>query len=302
MATAPKSVTIRTYHVGFGDCFLVSFSCGPKTERHILVDFGSTGFPKRVPKSRMMDIAKDIKKRTNGKLHAVVATHRHRDHISGFATAKGKGTGDVIRSLKPALVVQPWTEDPKLSPKATGPAGKEKTKTGRKAKNKGMIEKLGAGAFKQIAALGLMHEVAQQTLAARNLPRDVRREVQFLGESNIQNRSAVDNLATMAKNSYVFCGKKSGLEKVLPGVKVSVLGPPTLKETGTIKKQRSSDPDEFWQFQASVARLAASTDGETPMPFPRHVKSHGPAFPVNARWLVYHARMTRGDAADCALA
>ena len=82
-----------------------------------------------------------------------------------------------------------------------------------------MIEKLGAGAFKQIAALGLMHEVAQQTLAARNLPRDVRREVQFLGESNIQNRSAVDNLATMAKNSYVFCGKKSGLEKVLPGVK-----------------------------------------------------------------------------------
>ena len=295
MATAPKSVTICTYHVGFGDCFLVSFSYGPKTERHILVDFGSTGFPKRVPKSRMMDIAKDIKKRTNGKLHAVVATHRHRDHISGFATAKGKGTGDVIRSLKPALVVQPWTEDPKLSPKATGPAGKEKTKTGRKTKNKGMIEKLGAGTFKQIAALGLMHEVAQQTLAARNLPRDVRREVQFLGESNIQNRSAVDNLATMAKNSYVFCGKKSGLEKVLPGVKVSVLGPPTLKQTGTIKKQRSSDPDEFWQFQASVARLAASADGEIPMLFPRHVKSRGPAFPVNARWLVYHARMTRGE-------
>ena len=44
-----------------------------------------------------------------------------------------------------------------------------------------------------------------------------------------------------------------------------------------------------------MARLAASTDGETPMLFPRHVKSHGPAFPVNARWLVYHARMTRGE-------
>ena len=279
MASAPKSVTIRTYQVGFGDCFLVSFSYGPKSEKHILVDFGSTGFPKRVPKSRMMDIAHDIKERTNGKLHAVVATHRHRDHISGFATAKGKGTGDVIRSLKPALVVQPWTEDPKLGPKATGPAGKDR------------VKKLGAGTLKQIAALGLMHEVAQQTLAARNLPRDV----QFLGESNIQNRSAVDNLATMAKNSYVFCGSKSGLEKALPGVKVSVLGPPTLKQTGTIKKQRSSDPDEFWQFQASVARLAASADGETPMLFPRHVKSRGPAFPVNARWLVYHARMTRGE-------
>ena len=288
-------MTIRTYHVGFGDCFLVSFSYGRKSERHILVDFGSTGFPKRVPKSRMMDIAKDIKKRTNGKLHAVVATHRHRDHISGFATAKGKGTGDVIRSLKPALVVQPWTEDPKLGPKATGPAGKEKTKTGRKTKNKGMIEKLGAGTFKQIAALGLMHEVAQQTLAARNLPRDVRREVQFLGESNIQNRSAVDNLATMAKNSYVFCGRNRASKKFCQESKSVCSDRRPSSKPARSRSSAQAIPDEFWQFQASVARLAASADGETPMLFPRHVKSHGPAFPVNARWLVYHARMTRGE-------
>jgi hypothetical protein len=70
MASAPKSVTIRTCQVGFGDCFLVSFSYGPKSEKHILVDFGSTGFPKRVPKSRMMDIAHDIKERTNGSRYA----------------------------------------------------------------------------------------------------------------------------------------------------------------------------------------------------------------------------------------
>src|SRR6266699_3162843 len=92
MAKEPTSATIRTYHVGFGDCFLISFEYSRKSERHVLVDFGSTGFPKGVPKSRMMDIAKNIKQRTGGKLHAVVATHRHRDHISGFATEKaGKG-------------------------------------------------------------------------------------------------------------------------------------------------------------------------------------------------------------------
>jgi len=68
MATAPTSATIRTYHVGFGDCFLLSFQYGRKSERHVLIDFGSTGFPKGVPKSRMMDIAKDIKARTGGKL------------------------------------------------------------------------------------------------------------------------------------------------------------------------------------------------------------------------------------------
>jgi hypothetical protein len=295
MTTAPKSVTIRAYHVGFGDCFLVSFSYGPNSEKHILIDFGSTGFPKGVPKSRMKDIANDIEKRTNGKLHAVVATHRHRDHISGFATAKGKGTGDVIRSLKPALVVQPWTEDPKLAPDATGPAGKGGTKNGRKNGQKDKTLNLRARTRKQIAALSLMHDVAQEALTARNLTKDARQQIRFLGESNLQNLSAVKNLATMAKNAYVFCGAKSGLEKLLPGVKVNVLGPPTLKQTDTIRKQRARDPEEFWQFQAGVARLAATANGETPRLFPRHVKSRGPGFPVNARWLVYHARMTRGE-------
>ena len=133
MATAPTNATIRTYHVGFGDCFLLSFQYSRKSERHVLIDFGSTGFPKGVPKSRMMDIAKDIKHRTGGKLHAVVATHRHRDHISGFATDKaGQAPGDVIKSLKPDLVVQPWTEDPKLGPDATvvGSCRRRSTKCG----------------------------------------------------------------------------------------------------------------------------------------------------------------------------
>ena len=44
----PTSVTIRSYQVGFGDCFLVSFNYGEdgKAERrHVLIDFGSTGLP-----------------------------------------------------------------------------------------------------------------------------------------------------------------------------------------------------------------------------------------------------------------
>ena len=72
MGKAPTSATIRTYHVGFGDCFLISFGYSRKSEKHVLIDFGSTAFPKGVPKSRMMDIAENIKQRTGGKLHAVV--------------------------------------------------------------------------------------------------------------------------------------------------------------------------------------------------------------------------------------
>ena len=282
MATAPTSATIRTYHVGFGDCFLISFAYSRKSERHVLIDFGSTGFPKGVPKSRMMDIAENIKQRTGGKLHAVVATHRHRDHISGFAT--GKATGDVIKSLKPDLIVQPWTEDPKLGPEATGPGGSN-------ANNK----KFGAGTIKQVAALSLMHEVARQSLAARNLTKDLRPEIGFLGESNIANPSAVKNLMKMAKNSYVYCGRKSGLEKVLPGVKVEVLGPPTLKQTDAIKKKRSRDPDEFWHFQVGATALAARADKEGTTLFPRYIESRGYSHRINARWLVNHARMVRGE-------
>jgi hypothetical protein len=285
MAKTPKRVTIRTYHVGFGDCFLLSFEYSPKAEKHILIDFGSTGFSKDVPKSRMMDIAQDIRERTQGKLHGVVATHRHCDHISGFATQKrGKGTGDVIRSLKPSVVVQPWTEDPKLAPKATGPV-----------ESSAKVKKFGEGTPQRIAALSFMHEVAQLSLETRNMPKELREEVGCLGASNIANPSAVKNLMKMAKNSYVYCGSKSGLEKILPGVKIYVLGPPTVKQTDKIKKQRQRDPDEFWHFQVGAAHLAAAASTAKPTLFPRYVESRGLSQPVSARWLVNHARTMRGE-------
>src|SRR5262245_35804975 len=151
MTITPKKVTIRSYHVGFGDCFLLSFQYADH-ERHVLIDFGSTGVPKDTKLGkRMTDIANDIKLRTKGKLHAVVATHRHKDHISGFETKKGgKGTGDTIRSLKPELVVQPWTENPKLGTDATGP--KDGT--------------LGGGTGMHVAELSAMQTVAAATLLA----------------------------------------------------------------------------------------------------------------------------------------
>ena len=54
-------ITVQMYRVGFGDCFLLSFRY-PRFERHVLVDFGSTGLPKSTgsPKAHMLSIAKDI--------------------------------------------------------------------------------------------------------------------------------------------------------------------------------------------------------------------------------------------------
>src|SRR5580698_2312568 len=115
-AAGPSSATIRMYNVGFGDCFLLTFHFDGQ-DRHMLIDYGSTAAPQRGGSKYMLNIANDIKGVTNGKLDVLVATHRHRDHISGFAT-DGAGTGKIIAQLNPDFVIQPWTEDPATPPEA----------------------------------------------------------------------------------------------------------------------------------------------------------------------------------------
>lgn len=284
MAAAPKSLNIRSYNVGFGDCYLLSFKYA-KDEKHVLIDFGSTRLPAGYGKDHMKVVAEDIRARTGNKLHAVVATHRHKDHISGFDTAAGsKSSGQTIRSLKPKIVVQPWTEDPKLGTKATGPKSKKSV----------------VGARQHVAGLHAMNEFAawvNTTKLPRYFSAPLRRQLSFLGENNIQNKSAVKNLMTMARNKYVYCGSKSGLESILTGVKIDVLGPPTVEQTDSIKKQRSKDPNEFWHIAAKMAHaFELNNDKPAALFAKKHVKNTGSgAFPVDSRWFVYHARNQRTD-------
>ena len=78
-----------------------------------------------------------------------------------------------------------------------------------------------------------------------------RDQMTFLGENNIKNLSAVRNLMEMGsggKARYVNAGMT--LNDLLPGVKITVLGPPTLKQTDSIRTERARDPNEFWQFRS----------------------------------------------------
>jgi len=97
---APSKLTLRSYQVGFGDCYMLSFHYTDK-QRHVLIDFGSTGRPKNADKDLMMNVARQVHAHCKGELDVLVATHRHQDHISGFATSHSAGkqdTGDIIRS------------------------------------------------------------------------------------------------------------------------------------------------------------------------------------------------------------
>jgi len=283
-AKGPSALTIRTYAVGFGDCFLLSFAYA-RAEKHVLIDFGSTAAPKGAPANQLQLVARDIARVTAGKLHAVVATHRHADHISGFATnAKGSGPGDIIRALEPDVVVQPWTEDPKAR---------------QKAKRATRSRQIGAASLRALEALEGMHEVAAAAeIAAKRLGNalspQVAGQLAFIGEDNVKNLSAVANLMTMpgAERHYVNAGSKSGLERVLPGVKIHVLGPPNLEQSSSIRNQVATDQDDFWQFWSRQGLASASALGRGAKLFPREVATETPP---SLRWFRQRLAAVYGD-------
>jgi hypothetical protein len=245
MPKGPTSVEIRTYQVGFGDCFLLSFIYGQKEKRHVLIDFGTTGLPGRraKPSTHMPRIANHIKSVCGADgLTALVATHRHADHINGFGTDGKTGkSGTIIASLQPKLVLQPWTEDPAAAKDA------KKAAAGSPRSRKSFVE--GLAAMNEIA--GMIARIAKNPPPWMSA--SLQKELTFLGMDNIANKSAIENLIGMgrrkgAKAVFAHYGSKSGLESLLPGVKVHVLGPPDLTQTEKIRKMRSRDPDQFWHL------------------------------------------------------
>lgn len=271
----PETLTFRAYQVGFGDCFLLTFhypkrKTKPAFDRHVLIDFGSTAVPENAPKDLLLRVARDIEKECGGKLDAVVATHRHADHVNCFNRKKdGTGTGDIIRKLKPNVVVQPWTEDPDAQTDAL-------TATDKNDPGKAFLRSLSNMNSFSAAVLDESRKL-QGSLGVRRLEK-----LAFLGEENLANADAVDNLMTMGKkNVYVYHGSRSGLEKVLPGVKIHVLGPPTLKQTDGIRKQRARDGDEFWQLQAMAGERHISQSSAL---FPRAAVYE--KIPPFARWFI----------------
>ena len=290
MAKSPKKLNIRTYHVGFGDCFLLSFEYGPNDEKHVLVDFGSTGLPDGTPKTRMMDIAKDIKARTGGKLTAVVATHRHKDHISGFETEGGR-QGHRRRDQGPQAGTGHPALDGGSGPRNEGHRSGGPADGGRHTR---LCRRSQFDAGRRVAGDGTDRTHATFLAGAPAAVLFPRREQ----HQESERRQEPDDDGQEEKLRLLR--QESGPKSLLPGVDVDVLGPPTVKQTDSIKKQRSRDPDEFWHFWRfqAAAMLLAEPEGKGKEPavlFPGHVRSKGPRFPVDVRWLVYHSRKSRGD-------
>lgn len=265
----PKEVVVRMYQVGFGDCFMVSFHYARKLpddrfERHMLVDLGSTHAPKRtrgVPRGPVVERAAElIAEHCRGQLDVVVNTHRHRDHLSGFGDPEAAAA---IAACKPRYVVRPWTDAPGLAPDATAPR-----RTARDPR-RAVAARLAVG--QQLAA-----QVEALTRDAAS--NSTRGNLAELALDQVPNADAVawlDDWSKRTRGGYLRAGEESGIEAHIPGIRVHVLGPPTIDQLPDIVRARSEDPDEFWLAQmAAIDTLtpdqlgsgAAHADGVPPGP------------------------------------
>ena len=268
----PTDVAVRMYRVGFGDCFLLTFSYASalpdgRAERHVLVDFGSShrgshGVP-------LPEVAEHIAAHCGGRLDVVIATHRHKDHLQGFGTI---ASGQAIEALSPGLVMQPWTEHPDLEHDATAPA-------------------VGDRSREFVATIAAGQEFAAAVGEAIGAVRGVRGNVRQLALDQVSNKAAIDRLTTWGQAGeaeYLSFGATSKIEEVVPGLRVRVLGPPTVEEWPAMLGQRSDDP-EYWLSQRRMLVDALGASGlasETVTEAIANVAERGDVDPGPIRWLV----------------
>ena len=239
-AGSGKEVRIRMYNVGFGDAFLVLLPANGK-QRRILFDCGSIEAAKNAPMASIVDrIIADVTDRDGvPRIDVVVATHRHKDHISGFGNAKWN-------TVEVKEVWMPWTEDPSDA-------------EGRKIRD---IQSALALALTMSLAKPAPAGLTPQELDARNRARDV-----------VNNSLSLTNEKEMKTLHSGFLGDPERRflpvkpkadanirllkTDVLPGVKIHVLGPS--RERDVI---RDMDPPKGESF----LRMSASIDTNTTLP------------------------------------
>lgn len=222
-----KSVRVRMYRPGLGDCFLITFQEEDKVAQ-MLVDCG-VFLGTQNGADRIREIAEDVRAQTNGEIDVVVATHEHWDHLAGFIYAQESFEAMNIRQVWLA-----WTEDP------TNPLAQQ-LRNEREAR---------------ISALQLALDNLHEQLG--DYGRGVQEVLDFFGEPfGARGRSTKDALEYISHHKtaqirYCTPGGEPLSIGGLDGVRIYVLGPPQ-EESLLMRSEPSASGDEVYH---EITRLS----------------------------------------------
>ncbi len=225
------AVRVRMFRHGLGDCFLLTFDAGGD-ERHMLIDCGTLG--KKNTTVTVDDIGRHLQETIGeqGRLHVVVGTHEHQDHLSGF-------NNQAIKQLQGRVdhVWLAWTENP------------EDLDAQRLAKHK---QDLGA-ALAAVARAAPLAEVGMQVRDLLGFAGDMTLGAAFA--KTVHEAMEFVRTGLGAKARYFNPGDKVE-EAWLPGFRIYILGPSRsdqhLKDLG----EHGSD-ELFGLLRAAESRTAS---------------------------------------------
>ncbi|APV51006.1 hypothetical protein BWI17_15715 [Betaproteobacteria bacterium GR16-43] len=218
-AASEAGVRVRMYRVGFGDFFLVSFLPDAGAPVHVVIDCGVFKGTSQTGDIQSIEAAVEhMAGETGGDIALIIMTHRHADHIAGFARCSA-----TFKKMRVGAVWMPVWES-EYEPTAV--------------KFQAELTSTALGLRKHFAGLGAAASPEQDT-ARRYMENATGEFTGALSVAGGSNASALDLLKRGLGVTPEFY--KAGDEPKIPaalvkaGLACQVLGPPPLKDLDLMK-------------------------------------------------------------------
>lgn len=230
------------YRQGLGDCFLLSFFTTPQPV-HVLIDCGTLGT--KATKVRLPDVLADVASATEGRLDLLIATHEHKDHVSGFI---GSPSPFDLAGIEVEKVWVAWTEDT------------NDVDAKRISRHKGDLK---LAVSMTAAALRDRSEVVSERMAMRETSvgmqdilsffSDFRPDGSFAGSLAEGVDSAMRSVVERAGDRVEFLSPgRMTVHEWLPGIRVYVLGPP--RDDESLRMMGDHGSKELYSMTAQSIR------------------------------------------------
>ena len=253
------SARLRAYNVGFGDCFLLSFGYDRRrapARPHRLREHQAAGAG---PRPHGCSTSPTTSPRPGGKL---APGGRHPSPRRSHLRLRRADAGAVIAALRPRA--RGPAVDRASRPRSRRHLAGGRWRAMRRAAPRGRWRRRCAtcSAF----AGGVVSE-GRRLQRAAGFPKTVGEHLEFLGETNLTNRAAVERLmAHGERRATPASATTSTLDDLLPGVTIDVLGPPTLEQQPSIASQATRTPPSSGTSRRRGRRRARAPADARPAP------------------------------------